>query len=214
MSAADAVAAMPADRVDFVDENNAGRGFLPLLEHVAHAGRADADEHLDEIRAADREERHVRFAGDGAREQRLARSRRADEQHAFRNAAAELLKFFRVAQKLDELLHFILRFLDAGHVLERDLVLVAREHARLRFAEVERAFAGHADLLTEKEIENEQEKRDRQEADQRLREQVRLRSGWRAGYSPAQALLQIRVVIQERWSCETEPAGRRAAAPA
>ena len=37
VSAADAVTAMPADRVDFVDENNAGRGFLALLEHVAHA---------------------------------------------------------------------------------------------------------------------------------------------------------------------------------
>src|ERR1700731_1747322 len=35
MPAADAVAAMPADRVDFVDENNARRGFLSLLEHVA-----------------------------------------------------------------------------------------------------------------------------------------------------------------------------------
>ena len=37
VTAADAVAAMTTDRVDFVDENNAGRGFLSLLEHVAHA---------------------------------------------------------------------------------------------------------------------------------------------------------------------------------
>ena len=164
VSAADAVAAMPADRVDFVDENDAGRGFLALLEHVAHAAGADADEHLHEVRAADREERHVRFAGDGAGEQRLAGAGRADHQHAFRNAAAELLEFLRVAQELDELLHFVLGFLDAGDVLERDLVLVPREHARLRFAEVQRALAGHADLLAEEEIEDEEEKGDRQKA--------------------------------------------------
>src|SRR5205814_1382957 len=94
MPAADAVAAMPADRVDFVDENNARRGFLPLLEHVAHPRCADADKHLHEIRAADREERHVGFARNSAREQSLAGAWRSDEQHALRNAAAELLKFF------------------------------------------------------------------------------------------------------------------------
>ena len=116
VTAAHAVAAMTTDRVDFIDENNARRGFLSLLEHVAHARCADADEHLDEIRTADGEERNVCFAGDGAGEQGLTRSRRTDEQYAFRNAAAEFLKFFRIAQKLDQFLHFVLRFLHAGDV--------------------------------------------------------------------------------------------------
>ena len=175
VTAADAVTAMAADGVDFVDENHAGRGFLALLKHVAHAAGADADEHLDKIRAADGEERHVGFAGDGAGEQRLAGARRADQQHALRDAAAEFLKFLRVPQELDQFLDFVLGFLDAGDVLEGDLVLVAREHARLRFAEIQRAFAGHADLLAEEEIENEEEERDRHEADERLRQHVRLR---------------------------------------
>ena len=54
-------------------------GALParLLEQIAHARRADADEHLDELRAADREERHAGLAGDRAREQRLAGAGRA-----------------------------------------------------------------------------------------------------------------------------------------
>ena len=95
---------MASDGVDFVDEDDARRGLLALLEHVAHAPGADADKHFDEIRAADRKERHIGFAGDGAREQRLARAGRSDQQHAFRNAAAELLKLLRVAQELDELL--------------------------------------------------------------------------------------------------------------
>src|SRR6266404_2598767 len=168
MPATDAVAAMAADRVDFVDENNAGRRFLALLKHVAHPRSAHADEHLHEIRAADREERHIGFTSDGACEQRLAGSRRTHKQNALRNPAAEFLKLLRVPQKLDQLLHFILGFLDAGHVLERDLVLVARQHPRLRFAEVERAFAGHPDLLAEEEIENKEEERDREETNKGL----------------------------------------------
>ena len=39
VAAAEAGAAMAADRVDFVDEDDAGRVLLGLLEHVAHAAR-------------------------------------------------------------------------------------------------------------------------------------------------------------------------------
>src|SRR4030095_1692576 len=88
-------ATMAADRVDLVDEDDARRVLLALLEEVAHARRADADEHLDEVGAADREEGNVGFPRDGAREQRLARSRRAHEEHALRNAAAEFLELLR-----------------------------------------------------------------------------------------------------------------------
>ena len=59
-------AAMTADRVDFVDEDDARRVLLGLLEHVAHAAGAHAHEHLDEVRSRNREERHVRFTRDGA----------------------------------------------------------------------------------------------------------------------------------------------------
>ena len=50
VAATEAGAAMTADGVDLVDEDDAGRVLLGLLEHVADAARADADEHLDEIR--------------------------------------------------------------------------------------------------------------------------------------------------------------------
>ena len=53
VTAAQAGAAMAADRVDFVDEDDAGRVLLGLLEHVAHAAGADADEHLDEVGTGD-----------------------------------------------------------------------------------------------------------------------------------------------------------------
>ena len=54
VAAAHAVTAMTPDRVDFIDKDDARRGFLALLEHVAHARGADADKHFNKIRAADR----------------------------------------------------------------------------------------------------------------------------------------------------------------
>jgi hypothetical protein len=57
-------AAMAADRVDFVDEDDAGRVLLGLLEHVAHAGRADAHEHLYEVGTRNGEEGNVCLARD------------------------------------------------------------------------------------------------------------------------------------------------------
>ena len=81
-------AAAAADGVELVDEDDAGRVAAGILEQPSHARGADAGVHLDEIGAAREEERHAGFAGDRAREQRLAGSRRADEQHALRDAAA------------------------------------------------------------------------------------------------------------------------------
>ena len=86
VAAAQARTAVPPDRVDLVDEDDAGRMLLGLLEHVADAGRADAHEHLDEVRARDREERDVGLAGDRAREQGLAGAGRPDQQHALRES--------------------------------------------------------------------------------------------------------------------------------
>ena len=123
VAAAETGAAMAADRVDFVDEDDAGRVLLRLFEHVAHAARADADEHFDEVGAGNREERHIRFAGDGAREQGLAGAGRADQQHAARNAPAEALEFSRIAQKFDDLLQILLGLVDAGNVLESDAAM-------------------------------------------------------------------------------------------
>src|SRR3989344_7759531 len=62
-------AALAGEAVNLVDEDDAGRLFARFLEEVAHAGRADADEHFHEAGAAGREERYARLAGDSSREQ-------------------------------------------------------------------------------------------------------------------------------------------------
>ena len=139
--AAQARAAMPAHGVDFIDEDDAGRVLLALLEQVAHAAGAHAHEHLHEIRTGDGEERHAGFARDGARQQRLAGARRADQQHALGNAAAQLLEFLRLAQELDDLLQFFLGLFHAGHVLERDLLLLRGMQPRAALAEAQRLVA-------------------------------------------------------------------------
>ena len=130
VTAAEAGAAMAADRVDLVHEDDARRRLLRLLEEVADARRADADEHLDEVGAGDREERHARLAGDRAREQRLAGAGRPVEQNALRDARAERLELLRVLEELLDLLQLLDSLVDAGDVLEADLRRVRRHPLR------------------------------------------------------------------------------------
>src|SRR3979490_2549672 len=90
-------AEVAADGVDFVDEDDAGRVLLGLFEHVPDTRGADADEHLDEVRARGREERNIGPARDRARDQRLAGAGGADQQHATWNPSAEPLILAGVA---------------------------------------------------------------------------------------------------------------------
>ena len=124
-----------AQGVEFVDENDAGGLGLGLLEHVADAGGAHADEHFDEVGTRQAEERHARLAGNRLGQQRFAGSRRADEQHALGNSAAQHLVFFRGLEELDDFAEFFDRFFDAGHVLERDADVLLGVHLAAAAAE-------------------------------------------------------------------------------
>ena len=86
VAAAEAGPAVAADGVDLVDEDDAGARLLRLLEQVAYTRGADADEHLDEVRARDGEERHAGLACGRAGEQRLAGAGRPVEQDALRES--------------------------------------------------------------------------------------------------------------------------------
>src|SRR5580658_1290414 len=137
---------MTADSVDFVDEDDARGVLLALLEEVADAACANADEHFYEVRTRDAEERHVGFTGNSTSQQGLAGSRRSDQQHAFRNAAAQLLELLRLAQELNDLLEFFLGFIHAGDVLERHLLLLHGKQARAALAKRERLVAASLHL--------------------------------------------------------------------
>ena len=157
VSAAEACAAVTSDCVDLVDEDDAGGVLLALLEEVADAGCADADEHLDEVRTGDGEEGDVGFAGDCAGEEGLAGARRSDEQDALGDAAAEALELLRFAEELDDLLELFLGFVDAGDVLEGDLLLLHGEQTGARLAEAHGLVAAGLHLAEEEEPEAEQE---------------------------------------------------------
>ncbi len=167
VSAAETCATVTAYGIDLVDEDDAGGVLLTLLEEIANAGRADTDEHLDEVRTGDGEERNIGFAGDCAGEEGLAGARRSDEEHALGDAAAEALELLRFAEELDDLLEFFLGFVDAGDVLECDLLLLHGEQTSAGFAEAHRFIAAGLHLAEEEEPEAE-EKRQGSDRDQQV----------------------------------------------
>ena len=141
VAAAEARAALTAHGVDLVDEDDRGGNFLRLFEEVTHAARADADIHLDKIRAGDRQKLHARLARDGAGQQRFTRARRADEQHALGDARAEVDELARRFQKVDDLLQFLFFLIRTGDVRERRGALVVSAGLERRRAEFCHAVA-------------------------------------------------------------------------
>src|SRR3954447_17658607 len=162
VTAAQAGTAMAADRVDLVHEDDAGRVLLGLLEQVTHARGADADEHLDEVRPRDREERHARLARDRAGEQRLAGARGPIQKNALRDPRAERLELLRVLEELLDLVQLLDGLVHARHVAERDLRRVDRQPLRARLAERHdlRAAALHLVHEEDPEPDEDQERED------------------------------------------------------
>ena len=165
--AAEAGAAVPADGVDLVHEHDRGRVGLGLLEQVADPGGADADEHLDEVGAGDRVERHPGLAGHRAGQQRLAGTGRAVQQHALGDLRPDGLELGRVLQELLDLLEFLDGLVGAGHVGEGGLRRVLGDQLGLGLAEVHHPGAAALHL-----VQHEEEDQDDQEERQPAEDQV------------------------------------------
>ena len=161
----EARAAMTADRVDFVDENDAGAVLLGLLEHVANPAGTDADEHFYEVRTRDVEKWHTGFTGHSTAQQGLTRTRGANHQGTLGNLAAQALEFLRIFQEVDDLGQFILGFIDPGHVIKGDAVFVFRQHLSLGLTKAHRASSTALHLAHE-ENPHPNEQQNRQELDQ------------------------------------------------
>ena len=113
-----------------------------LLEEIAPAGGAHADEHLDEFRAGDREEGDAGLAGHGARQQGLARARRPDQQDALGQTCTEPAVRVGSLEEVDDLLELRLGLVDTGHVVEGDARAALEIDARLALADRQQAAAG------------------------------------------------------------------------
>ncbi len=128
MAAAKTRSAASCHGIDLIDEDDAGGVLLGLLEHVSHTGCADTDEHLDKVRAADRIERHPGLTCHGLCKKRLAGSGRALEQHALRNAGADLGVVGGILQEIDDLREVLLLLVKSCHIGEGNPVLRIRAH--------------------------------------------------------------------------------------
>ena len=125
-------AAGAPDRVELVDEDDRRRLLLGLSEEVAHAAGADADDHLDELGGAQREERDIRLAGDRAGEQRLARAREARTAARLGDRRAEPAILLGALEEVDDLDQLLLGLVDPRHVAELGALLLRRIPAGLR----------------------------------------------------------------------------------
>ncbi len=163
---------MTTDGIDFVDEDDAGRILLGLLEHVTDAGGTHADEHFDEVGTGNGKKGHIGLAGNRTGRQRLTGSGRTDEQHATRDLAAQALELLRIAQEFDDFLEVLLGFIHAGHIGERHATMRFGEKFGLRLAEAH--CAARTTLhLTHEENPHTEDQEDRQPGDQITDERIR-----------------------------------------
>jgi hypothetical protein len=167
--AADVARARPPHGVELVDEHDRRRCLLGLLEEVAHAGCADADDRLHELGGGEREERRVRLAGHRARQKGLAGPGRPVEEDAAGDARAERAVALRPLEEVDDLDQFVLGLVDARDIFEGDPVALAElEPARRRAPEAPQHAAGAAaaQLAPGEPDEEPDQQQCRQEAEQ------------------------------------------------
>src|SRR5829696_7347941 len=114
------LAAGAAYGVELVDEDDRRGVLAGLLEEVANATSADPHEQLHELGGAQGEERNPRLARDGPRQERLARSRRSHQEHAFGGRPTKASVLLGILEEVHYLDQLVLGLVYAGDVLEGD----------------------------------------------------------------------------------------------
>src|SRR6266851_1630830 len=115
----DACTSLPAYRVDLVDENDAGRCFLRLVEQVANTTGANTHQHFDKLRAGHRVERDTGFTCNGSCQQGFTCARRAYQQYTTWYLATQALKLLRRLQKLNHFFQLELCLVYTRDICER-----------------------------------------------------------------------------------------------
>ena len=162
MAAAEPGAALPADGVDLVDEDQAGGVLTRFFKEIAYPRGADTDEHFNELGPTEAEKWHSGLAGHSLGEIGLAGSGRPNQQHTSRDAGADLGELFRVFQEFDHFGQFLLGLVDPLHILEGDGGTVSGDHARLAAPE-RHGLAIRTLGLPHHEDQQTDDKQDRQE---------------------------------------------------
>src|SRR3989344_1623322 len=132
--------AMAPDRINLIDKNNRGSGFLCRAKQIPHARSADADKHLDKFRRRNMEKRHARLPRNCAGKKSLSGARRAHKENTARNPRANLKKFLRVLEKFNNLFKLFFCFVHPRNIFKGDafFYIVGRDNARARLTKPER----------------------------------------------------------------------------
>ena len=146
VSTAQAGAAVATNGVDFVHEEDARGVALGLFKQVTDAGRADANEHLDEFATGNMEKRHAGFASDGPCQQRFSGAGRTNQEYPLGDAGAESQETFGIFEEIDDFFKLGFGFVHAGHVVKRNRGLVERHHASAAAPEAHGLIVGSLGL--------------------------------------------------------------------
>jgi hypothetical protein len=144
--AAEGSAPRLADGVQLVQEHQARGLLLGLVEQLSDPGRAQADEHLDELRPRHEEEGDLGLTGHGSGQECLPAARRPEQEHSLGDPAPEALVFLGSPEELDDLLQLLDRLVQPGHIGEGGLHVLPVVDLHALAAQVEgsrRATPGH-----------------------------------------------------------------------
>jgi tRNA(Ile)-lysidine synthetase-like protein len=156
-ASAKARASLTPDSVYLVDEDDARRVALRLIEHVTNPACANTHKHLHKVRATHAEERNISFSGNSLGKKRFARSRRTDEEYAAGYPRSKFNIAFGMLEIVDNLLKLIHNFVYSGDILERNSSPLSRVQLRSALAELHRPVAPTLNLIHDEE-ENNKEK--------------------------------------------------------
>ena len=163
VTATEASATLTADSIDLVNEDDAGSVFLGLFEQVTNTTGTDAHEHLDELRAGDREEGDTRLTCNGLGEQGLTGAWRAHQQHTLGDLGSNGREAIRILEEVDDLGEFELGAFNAGNIAEGDLGGRLHLHPGLALAELHGGVTTAAALGTAEEEEQPTQQQQRED---------------------------------------------------
>ena len=191
MATANARKTGSANRVNFVNKEDARRILLGLGKHITHAACTDAHKHFHEVRTANGEEGHICFARDRLRQQGLTRSRRPHQEHTLRHLTANLFEPLRRLQEVHNFLNLFLRLIHACHIGEANLRIFLVHHASTRLTKGKRPFALTLHATHKEDVKERKEDQNRQHGDKHRAEPIRLVLLDRANAISRQAIFQV-----------------------
>ena len=166
---------MTADRIDLIDEDQAGAVLLGPFEQVPHPAGADAHKHLDEFRSGEREKGHARFPCDRFCQQGFAGARGTNQQHTLGDFGAYGCESLRSLEEGHHFLQVLLGLLHPGHVVKLDTRLSLHGEAGLGLTKLHclAGATGHPAAPAGQE----HQRADQQQGEEKVAEQAEHRRG-------------------------------------